>query len=390
MKLEGQISDFFKIMKLYCTTRLTATNVLICSFIGRKIKLNNDNIETNGFPSGVFVDGSRLYPGTGNFDSIENRPSRILNTGNNSTSGAYSCQFYVDGEMFDNKTAYYYYAHPMLEWISIPVISFTHLIIMHRNFENEFGIIKEWNSKRTNFSYIARCNELINGKFYQTIGIFSEPDKQPMASHGSNNFMCRNFDVLACAVDPKDLPCGKIMETTDRFHPLHEKTPGLMSGVYIDNTPVFPGVMYDSKNNGFRPARVYFNMSYSPCVEKNSEIIQNREIDMDKSKENQYYFIAHHFLGWTLTNGILTHKIPGAVILQKGLNFSSIVARFNITMNNNTYQQIGVYEVNTSKTYYWNGTAIVSHKGMFEILTCSHCDNSGIGKNIVDIRIIVN
>lgn len=63
--------------------------------------------------------------------------------------------------------------------------------------------------------------------------------------------------------------------------------------------------------------------------------------------------------------------------MQENEKFSTVIARFNFTQGNQIFQQIGIYDLKTTKAYYFNGSKVVENKGNFEVLTCDQCGGSG-------------
>lgn len=154
-----------------------------------------------------------------------------------------------------------------------------------------------------------------------------------------------------------------------------------MSGTFIDGSPVYPGILNLTQNGGLRPARVSNKTSFSPILEFNQE---------KSDKTSSQFFFAHSHLIWAVTNTLEAFKIPGVIKLQEKENFATVVARFNFTHGNQTFQQIGIYENKTSNAYYWNGEKVVEHKGIFEVLTCSQCQNGGSGERKIFLNFLLN
>lgn len=155
----------FYLNKFKLATKLSTTpSNQYCSTCGTLIPLNISNPLTNpltnGFPSGTYLDGSILFPGSGAFtiDCSTTWPSRISYTAYRFGPGAYStCGGPI--EIYDIVNPKYICNHPNLVWLTTNGEKLL-------NLTGRVQIIRPDNVKMN----VVRINITRNGQTYQQIG----------------------------------------------------------------------------------------------------------------------------------------------------------------------------------------------------------------------------
>jgi hypothetical protein len=230
--------------------------------------------------------------------------------------------------------------------------------------QNVSGAIKTDN----NFM-IGRFNYITQIGTFQTVGkiinsnlVFYQPgDAQETITSGA-------FEVLTCQNAPVKLECGALLQFTSN----NITSLGFDSGVYYDNTVLYPGTGQYNQCYGLgqTPARITLSNSnqgqgaYASCG-------NNEYYD----KIDPRFFAKHQNMKWVKTTGSTYSSVYGAIKINAN---NLYVGRVNITINNKTYQQIG--KIWNGKIIYKNpatGEEIYS-SGPFEILACIPCTNGAI------------
>lgn len=200
---------------------------------------------TNGFVAGIYLDGSTIYGGVGDFSVCFNQnpaPSRVM-TGIN--AGAYSScsNGQLAGENYDKISPQYFYNHADLKWVqTTPLMasSVPGAVLVNGMFVGRKHIA----SKNGTYQQVGK---IYGGKFYYKIpgknGEFtsSTADIDVLAcvvckNGGSGAFCCLNGanNANCSLIDP----CGTLLN-----YPRFDVTQlGLASGVYYDGSIVYPGV----------------------------------------------------------------------------------------------------------------------------------------------------
>lgn len=143
---------------------------------------------------------------------------------------------------------------------------------------------------------------------------------------------------------------------------------GFKSGYDINNSEIYPGIGFPSlKTNGlFRIAQIVddfghtiFGFNPGKRVKINSENVQ--------------FFYDHPSLKWISTTKESISNVSGIIDVHTIVDQITYVGRVNLTNERNeTYQQIGIYYETDSSLYYWNGSAVETHSGIFDVLACDY------------------
>jgi hypothetical protein len=148
---------------------------------------SNDQLKTLGFPSGIYYDGSTIYPGIGDGSECGGESpgsAQIMSTSNFQGPGAYFC---CGSKMFfDNKTPKFFLAHPDLKWVPTTAA----------NAANVPGVI---NIPSSRLLQIGRFSYTFNNGTYSLISKIHGGHfwyRNPMTT--GEKTLLTSIDVLAC------------------------------------------------------------------------------------------------------------------------------------------------------------------------------------------------
>lgn len=182
---------------------------------------------------------------------------------------------------------------------------------------------------------------------------------------GKYFFLIISCLALACpGYGNQNYSCGTRLDL-DSNDPNDSRTPGFLSGYYLDGLEVYPGTgVFPSCGNSDRPGRISARKNltaiHTPCgIEPGNNLISYKQTK---------YFVATPNLKWTKTDYSNLRQVPGAVKINNYLFF-----RVNFKFNGEEYQTIGLHHNDwySCPVYYWNEKETIAiESGEVEILTC--------------------